>query len=258
MVLFSDMEREVMDTPEDSKKAGIVYRDDRYFATLGDDDGVPVEGSLAQNIGIALQAQERLDGLKKIKGNKDDFRRIISLLNCRQTISAVRDITLLRSQVENGERLKNSSLTGAEKTKILEQLSGVPELEADVDRILSLGKRPVFGLSEKNLRRYLDSHPSDLPAVAHVFLVYPQEAEIIQQLQLSIGYRAGFDDYRPALGRTHSFLVLGKDSAGRYVCFEKRGPKIDDRFEIVELSSALPLSMRKIAEYIAFVGPIGK
>jgi len=232
----------------------IVYRDDQYFATLGDDAGVPVEGMLAQNIGLALQAQERLD---RDKGS-NDFRHMISLLNCRQTISVVRNITQLRSQLDNNRKVLQKDLSSDEKKDTMEKLSGVPELESDVDRILSLGRRPIFGFLKKNTRRYLESHPADLPAVVHIFVVDPDKIEIIQSLQLAFGHPASFADYKPALGRVHSFLVLGKDQSGRYVCFEKSGPDIDDRFEIVELELTRPMFINQTTDYLAFIGPISK
>jgi hypothetical protein len=51
---------------------------------------------------------------------------------------------------------------------------------------------------------------------------------------------------------------LGKDSAGKYVCFQKQGPEIEDRFEITELDPVLKLGLANnhIWKHLAFIGPL--
>ncbi len=63
---------------------------------------------------------------------------------------------------------------------------------------------------------------------------------------------------RTQLNRDHTFIVLGKNKDGDYVCFHKRGPSTYHPFEVVTIDSLTSTALNPEAGrlYVSFIGPL--
>jgi hypothetical protein len=219
--------------------AGIIQKDGNFFATLDGIQIIPIEKELAQNIAIALRVQDKVDEAL-ITGNRIGFLKTIQMLNCRKTISAVRGTRPIQSLTNRKELERTRKLPVQEWWVKMQEITGAKETLEDVDRILKSGKAPVIGSNESlQVKESLDRNPADLPAVVHVFDVPPDNLDgVVSQLAQGPG-SFSTEDFEGKLGFNHTFLVLGKDSDGKYACFQKRGPEIREPFEILELDAAV-------------------
>ena len=231
---------------------GIFHKDKEWLATTDGVHTVPVEGKLAENIALALRVQEKVDEAL-IAGHRPGFLSTVRMLNCRKTISAVRDTVPLRALLSK-EKLKPENIS----LESLEEASGVPELMKDIEDILHSERSPILGSKDDmQIASYLDEHLSDLPAIVHVFDI-PQKYlnEMVSKL-LNHSGSLSTEDCMTKLNRNHTFLVLGKGSDGKYICFQKQGPEIHDKFELCELDQVLDFAINPVAGgmYLSFVGP---
>ena len=239
-------------------RSGVEIVGGQCLVTLDGINTIPVPRELGENIAVALRVQEKItDAL--MAGHRPGFLKTVSMLNCRKSISVVRDTRNLKELVSR-KILSQSNLTTTEKIKNLEEVSGVPELMEDVERLMKLGKIPVLGSSDDmSIASYLDEHSNDFPVVVHVFdIVKRFNSEIIKKL-------FGKDcltikDCETKLHRDHTFLILGRDTNGTYICFQKRGPEISQPFELCSLDSVIKTSVVPETNrmYLSFIGPIGE
>ncbi len=250
------MPRNPKETLQVTNKSGINNFDGNFFASIDENPGVAIDKNLAQNISLALLAQNKVDRALQT-GNNSEFLKIVAMLNCRQTTFAVRNITSLRSLVETSKKLHLPDQHPQERLDTMEKMIGVPEMMEDINRILKSGRPPIIGtLEDTEIRTFLETHPNDLPAVVHIFSIRPGNSEKIRSGLVNGQGPSSFEEYEEDIMRNHTFLVLGKDSSGRYVCFHKQGPEIKDRFEISELDSVLSESVVSSESYLSFIGPI--
>ncbi len=249
--MSSILERGPGKAPE--RKAGVTEEDGKSAVSLDGVHTVPIGQELAENIALALRVQDKLDEAL-MAGHRPGFLRLVSMLNCRKAISAVRGTVPLKELLSR-KKLKQEGLSPEE----IEELSGVPELKKDLEDILGSGRTPVLGSGEDlHIASHLDDEPGDMPAVVHVFDVLPKyEQEIVSKLLGSAPISV--EDCMEKMHRNHTFLVLGKDETGKYICFQKQGPEIHHRFELQELDQLLEKAVVGPDEhiYLSFIGPIG-
>jgi hypothetical protein len=214
---------------------------------------LPINPELGENISIALRVQEKVDNAL-MTGSRPGFLRTISMLNCRKSISAVRgDIPI--DELISRSLIKNKPVTPAD----IEEISGVAELWKDIEKGLDERRSPILGTDEDmQLEAYFEEHPQDLPATVHVFDVLPHyERQVITKL-LSDPDTFTIQDCKRKMNRNHTFLVLGKDTAGKYICFHKQGPEVHHKFELRELESLIALSVDPLPDHmhLSFIEPI--
>ena len=234
------------------KGPGIREEDDRSFASLDGKHRVELPTYLARNIALALKTQEKIDEAL-LREHRPGFLRTISMLNCRKSVSAVRGTVPLQRLVSR-EVLKNETLSEAEA----QELAGLTEVWEDVEHNLESGNAPILGTSEDlQIASYLDEHPGTFPAAVHVFNAPPKLADRIVTKVFDAHEPFSVEDAK-RLNRNHTFLVLGKDDADRYVCFQKEGASIYDRFELRDLESLLAetIDPEEGVLYVSFVEPI--
>lgn len=213
------MESARLDTSPE-KVLGVVCNPGECTASLDGVHTVPLPEWLAQNIATSLRTQEKVEDALAA-GHRKGFLRTLAMFNCRKSMAVVRGTSSLRDAVQNKK-----------------DVHGVEALIADVMAIQNNGSVPVVGtLHALHVDEYLEEHPQELPAVAHVFSAHNKQIGTIMQSLFS-GLPIAEQLVR-SLGRMHTFIVLGKDTAGEYVCFHKQGPDIAHRLELISLKSVM-------------------
>jgi len=249
--MLDSPKRKVEAMPE--RKARIIEQNGKFSASLDGIHGVPVQTELGENIALALRVQEKVDEAL-MAGHRPGFLQTVRMLNCRKAISAVRG-TVPLSELVTRQMLKQEIVS----VEDLEEVSGVAELKKDIGHILDSGRTPVLGSKEDmHIASYLDENLGELPAIVHVFDLVPKyEGEILSQL---INHSKSFsvDEWMQRMHRNHTFLVLGKDVDGKYICFQKQGPEIHHRFELRELGSLIDLTVAPLQDRteLSFIGPL--
>jgi|GEM_PF-2365259 len=248
----SDTRTKVEKLPE---KTGIFRRSDKYFASADGVHSVEVEKTLAENIAIALRVQEKVDEALMI-GHRPGFLKTVAMLNCRKSVRAISG-TSLRELLQKKPLPENHS--SLEKRKYIDELSGVPEMMLDIERLLVSGRVPVLGTNlDMHIAEHLDNHAKDIPAVVHLLNIPEKRvSEIIRKLlgksQLTVEDAA-------KLHRNHSFVVLGKAGDGSYICFQKQGPLPTEKFELRRLDAVLfsALESSNDVMHLSFIGPLSR
>jgi hypothetical protein len=234
------------------EKVGIFKKGANFYASADGIHAVPVEKNLAENITIALKVQDKVDEahtLQDRQGLLDKF----ATLNCRKSVYAVletqslRELTTRKKRDEHGER----DLTAFE-------LSGIPELLKDIKRITDSGYIPIFGADEHlEIEYYLDKEPGIYPAIVHVFDIKPEHTKEILTAMHEDPASLSERKYIKYLRLNHTFLVLGKDAEGKYVCFHKEGPNEFHRFDVTDMDAVIHGSVHPNPgdKFLTFVGP---
>lgn len=213
------MESARLDTSPENVR-GIVCKPGECTASLDGAHTVPLPEWLAQNIATSLRIQEKVEDALAA-GHRKGFLRTLAMFNCRKSMAVVRGTTTLRDAVQNKE-----------------DVHGVEALIADVMAIQNNGSVPVVGtLHALHVDEYLEEHPQELPAVVHVFSAHNKQVGTVMQSLFS-GLPVAEQLVR-SLGRIHTFIVLGKDDTGRYVCFHKQGSDIAHQLELISLEGVM-------------------
>lgn len=232
-------------------RRGVFERHDRWYVTLGNGT-VAIPQRLGQNISFALRAQQKVE--EALVGlHRPGFLKTIAMMNCRKSAFAVLEEHPLKNLV-----LGRNTYRPDASRETIDQMSGIPELLSDVDAILQAHRMPVLGTADSmQIAEYLDSHSTEIPAVVHVFNVKkPYVSEVISKIvQLSGGLT--WKDVMSKMNRDHTFIVLGKDASGEYICFHKRGPSLHHPFELVYLDAVLSnaIDPRKGVIYTSLIRP---
>lgn len=235
-----------------SDKVGIFKEGDKYYASLDGTHAVEVPEHIAENISIALRFQEKVDEAVDLNIRKG-LLDMIAMMNCRKSIFAVTGSHSLRDlarQTKLGDKGKGS-LSEFE-------LSGIPQLLDDVERISKTGNLPILGSGENlEIEEYLSSEETDFPVIVHVFDVSPQQySKVIATMFKDPESLAQYDSLK-SMRFNHTFLVLGRDEQGKYACFHKQGPEIYQRFEITDLDFLKHVSVGNDPQqiHLTFIGP---
>lgn len=214
----------------DYTKPGIHKEGSVWYAHLNQHEKVPLSENLANNIRIALRAQEKIEEAL-MGGHRPGFLRTISMMNCRKTIFATIANTPIRLMTRN----KDMEAVTDKKT-YSEQLSGVDELMKDVTRIIRSDHAPLLGSNDDmQIEHYLHEHTDEMPCVVHIFNIKQRFVGDIASKLISDPRSLSEEDCRTKLNRDHTFLVLGRTPQGTYICFQKSGPNVNQPFEIKSL-----------------------
>jgi hypothetical protein len=260
--LYSSAMREFLrkkEVPADSSESigapGIQKAPEGWYASLDGSHHVEVPEELAENIALSLRVQEKVREAL-MAGHKPGFISMISMLNCRKTIAAVSGARPLKELIS---RRRGNSDQGSDEIHTQAQLSGVPELMDDIEQMLDDGVVPVFGSQgSMQIEQYFDDHPDSFPQVVHVFNIIPRYESVVVSAVFGSSAPLTRKDMETKFHIDHTFIVLGKDEIGRYVCFQKRGSRNHHPFELQDLDSVINLSINPEADttYLSFIGPI--
>lgn len=229
---------------------GVYEANGAWYASVDGAERVRVDPGIAENVGIALDVQEKVE-LALIGEHRPGFLRTIKMVNCRKAAFAVLEKYPLKKLLLGRGKLRHDA-----SPEVVEQMSGVPELLSDVGRILKAGAVPVLGSSDNmQIAEYLDGHDT-IPAIVHIFNIKePYTNDIIGKL-VSPHNSLGWKDFMARMRRDHTFLVLGKAPSGRYVCFHKRGPSEHHPFELAYLDSVITSAVdpKESRIYVSVIG----
>lgn len=229
---------------------GVYESDGVWYASVDGTERVRIDSAIAENIGIALDVQEKVD-LALIGKHRPGFLRTIKMINCRKAAFAVLERYPLKKLLLGRGKLRHDA-----SQEIVAQMSGVPELVADVGRILKDGTLPVLGTADNmQVAEYLDQHDT-VPAIVHVFNIKKPHVNDILTKLVSPAVPLGWKDFMTKMNRDHTFLVLAKAPSGRYVCFHKRGSSEHHPFEVTYLDSVIRSAVepKESRIYISVIG----
>ncbi len=211
-----------------------------YHASLDKDnnsDGVAIPKAYGEMMHLAFRLEDKVN-----YENRPYLKGLLSLLNCRKSAFAVAG-TMSSKEVIN---------------KDTDDINAVEVMMSDVERIQSIGNSPVIGtIEELGIESFLEDHEDQLPVVVHMFGV-KEDREANVTMQLVSGKSLQIEEFE-RMHRYHTFLVLGKDKAGRYVCFEKSGPTIDYSFAILSLQDVIQYSHHPSKDStltLSVIGPV--
>ncbi|MCE9541825.1 hypothetical protein K8R03_04715 [Candidatus Kaiserbacteria bacterium] len=234
------------------KAAGISQQGDSWLASVDGQHSVPVPAALAGNIALALRVQEKVDDAL-VAGHRPGFLSALRMLNCRKTISAVTGAVPLRKLVSKVK--VEGNLTNA----AVEEASGIRELRHDIERLLESGRLPVLGTKDHmGIEDYLDESMPAEPAIVHVFKIPPALVGSFMAKLVQTPEALTAEECMTKLSRSHTFLVLGKADDGKYLCFQKAGPKIHQPFELRTLDKVEEISIQPESDevYLSYIGPL--
>ena len=140
----------------------------------------------------------------------------------------------------------------------MKEITGQNETLEDVDRILKSGRMPILGNKARlNIKEHLDENSGDTPAVVHVFDLQDKFIKEIAQRLENRKNPLNLRDIETKLNFNHTLLVLGKGEDGVYLSFQKRGPDIDEPFEVLELDKATELAVipGETERFVSIIGP---
>lgn len=234
-----------------NQKPSVFEKSSKWFASVDGVHSIEIPSYLGKNISLALRVQEKVEEAL-MGGHRPGFLRTIKMLNCRKTAFGVMHKIGLRELTQGRKRLSQEA-----DREAIDVASGLDALRDDVQRLLDENHAPILGTAENmHMEEYLAGHMGEMPLIVHVFNT-PQKqfGGILPKLINSSATLNATDIIN--LNRDHTFLVLGKDETGRYVCFQKRGPTEYQPFEVTYLdqviSSAVSPSANRI--YISVIGP---
>lgn len=231
----------------------IAQEGKNWFVTRENGGKIPIPSELGNAIQIALRVQTKAD--EALEGTtRRGLLEKISLMNCRKTAWAVRHPEELRRLISSPGNIQE--LSREEK----EALSGIPELRHEIEALFATGHTPIIGTGDDlHIESYLEDHPQEMPVVVHVFHAPMRRSdELVTRAFGSDEEGITVDYVLSSLNRDHTFIVLGKDQEGRYACFHKQGPAIDNKFEIIDLESTLLFAVADSESkvFMSAIGPI--
>jgi hypothetical protein len=219
---------------------GGVYVDGdiSYVSTYDGHGIIPVPEEVANTIGLALSAQDKV-----FSGRYPNLERKLALLNCRKAVFVT-----------------GGKMTASEASNIeIEDINGEEQLLSDVERIQNEGFGPhlVTESYHDEIDMYLDEYDGTFPCVVHIF-EFDKHSKAASLIETSIQQsgKISRDVVSQKMHKIHSFLVLGEDESG-YICFQKMGPQIDEPFMVAgfeHMMSGYPLTEER--EGVVFVGPM--
>lgn len=243
-----------IDTPEllpDSAYA-VVEKLGRYF--VADEQGesvLHIPKDLGETVFKLLNLQKRLI---KERFLRKDIIALLRMLNCRKSVFLASGQLSFADTFRKGGKASFSNLQELRDYGERDE-DGIVMLFDDVERLLSLGKRPIiFGQHIEPLAPLVQS--AGAPQVVHLFQILPKD---ILRLPHTV---EDVIDMKPTL--THSFIVLGRKRDGTLLCFHKAGPHLDDPMEVVSLEDvllryvALPVATDTQAYFLAIYGDLEK
>lgn len=244
--------------PEYEAVEGLTYevKEDKgqWYVSRSGGGNIPVEAQLGEAMSIALRVQDKVDEALMSEHARRGLLEKVSLMNCRKSAWAVRHPEELKRLITTPQNFEE--LSKEER----EALSGVPELRHELEALFEAGHQPIIGTGEDlHIESYLDEHENELPAVVYVFNAPMRRSDELVMRAFGSGEDGITSEYvMSSLNRDHTFIVLGKDTEGRYACFHKQGPRIDDRFEIVDLESVLMFAVAGSEDkiFMSAIGPV--
>jgi hypothetical protein len=217
---------------------GIIERTQsgNYRASVDGQHFVSINSAYGEMIAIALRVQEKMD-----IGKHPHIARLFSMMNCRKTAFVV-----------------GGKMSIDEATQNKEDIHGVELLLDDTMRLQAGGAIPVVGTPGRyHIREHLEEDRPSFPCVVHLYGIDNRRSgEVLRyMMQGKPLHRTQYEK----MHRYHTFIILGKDTAGRYLCFQKLGPNPEHPFEITTLEDA-ELSLMpdtSVSEYcITMMGPL--
>lgn len=217
----------------DARTYSLERRDDNQWVVTHPKGGdIPIDAALAETMSIAFKVQNKINEEGKIS----PLVERLALINCRKAAWLARHPEDLKRMTKLKD-IRDFSNFSIEQQRAI---SAIPELKQEVEAQLQLGIQPIIGTSDNlHVEEYLDDIDT-FPVVVHIFNTELEHADdLVAATMMGSVKDLGGDYFCNDMHQDHSFIVLGRDSDGRYACFHKRSPKIADQFTIVDIETVL-------------------
>jgi hypothetical protein len=257
MLMRESVSRKSVDkTPQ---KKSIFKDGDRWYVTLDGVHGVETPKALGESLHNAMRFQ-KVANVAIERARPGRILEILRMLNCRKGALMLsgnisfRDAT--SSEYPSIKDIKVSPRKALESG--IRDIDGVLDLMRDVDRLLRRGVHPIMSRGhEEKITATLDVQKK-FPCIVHLFGLSAESAMKMRMKSMDNSLRVE-DFFQSRLALYHTFIVLGKDRSGTYICFHKQGPSVYQEFEPSDLDSILNynLPLDGHQHHMAMIGPLG-